>query len=296
MRDSKFSGVLSTITVALIWGGSFVAAKIALETLSPLLLATVRFVIASILFTPLILRDMRRERIDVGRDLPKLLLLGLLGITLYFWLQYTGVKYAGAGISALIVVGFIPVMTGIVSSIILKEPFTKVRLAGVLLGFSGVALIVMQRVHLEVKGALFLLGAGSLLMNAVCWAIYSTLSREFLLNERLSPSSLTAYVTILGTLALIPLSATSDWLAITHLSLTQWLSILYLSVFCSWISYFLWNYALSRIEAVKAATWLYLEPVVAIIGSALLINEVPTIQTIIGGMIIITGAYITTKF
>lgn len=186
MRGGKFSGVLLTITVALIWGGSFVAAKIALETLSPLLLATVRFAIASILFTPLILRDMCRERIDVGRDLPKLLLLGLLGITLYFWLQYTGVKYAGASISALIVVGFIPVMTGIVSSIILKEPFTKVRLAGVLLGFSGVALIVTQRVHLEVKGVLFLLGAGSLLMNAVCWAIYSTLSREFLLNERLS--------------------------------------------------------------------------------------------------------------
>jgi len=118
----------------------------------------------------------------------------------------------------------------------------------------------------------FYLGILCLILNAVCWAAYSTLSRR-LMNRLSRPLAVASYVTGLGTLALIPMSLTSDWGLVRHLQLGQWLSILYLAITCSCLGYFLWNFSLSRTEAVRAAVWLYLEPVAAFIGEALIFNS-----------------------
>jgi drug/metabolite transporter (DMT)-like permease len=77
------------------------------------------------------------------------------------------------------------------------------------------------------------------------------------------------------------------------LTTQQWVSILYLAVFCSSIGYLLWNYALSRTEAVKASIWLYLEPVAAFIGEFAFFGIIPLPLTLVGGAGIIVGAIIT---
>jgi drug/metabolite transporter (DMT)-like permease len=105
----------------------------------------------------------------------------------------------------------------------------------------------------------------------------------------------TAYVTVLGTLALIPMSSTSDWSLIRLLGPEQWLSILYLSLVCSCAGYFMWNLALSRMEAVKAAVWQYLEPVAAFAGEALIFSVLPSPSTLAGASAIIVGALLTNR-
>ena len=258
-------GQFSAITVALVWGLSFVAARMVLSTLSPILLATVRFIIASLIFFPIIIRDLRNGTDLNYRDILELGLLGILSISIYFWLQYTGVKYVGAGISALLVVGLIPLFTGITSIYVLKEHFSLQKVLGVAIGLIGLAFITLPSLFVDEVDLLFYIGVGCLLLNAVIWALYSTLSRRIMKRIK-SPVIVTAYVTILGTLALIVMSLTSDWKTIQLLQTDQWLSILYLSIICSCGGYFLWNYALLRVEAVKAAVWLYFEPVAAFIG------------------------------
>jgi len=124
--------------------------------------------------------------------------------------------------------------------------------------------------------------------------MYSTLSRR-LMKRIGNPLMVTAYTTLFGLLFLIPLSLTSDWGAVARLTTDQWLSILYLAVVCSCIGYFLWNYTLSKLEAVKATVWLYLEPVAAFIGSFALFGQVPTALTLIGGAAIIIGAFLTNR-
>jgi drug/metabolite transporter (DMT)-like permease len=100
-------GVAAAVTVSLIWGLSFVAASVVLTTLSPVVLATLRFTLASTLFLPPILRELNRGSRPSMSDLRETAYLGFLSISLYFWLQYTGVKYSGAGISALLL-GIMP--------------------------------------------------------------------------------------------------------------------------------------------------------------------------------------------
>lgn len=292
-KDSRY-GTAAAIVVALIWGLSFVAARIVLSTLTPLLLASVRFSIASLIFMPVIVKELVQGRVPGSQDLFEFVLLGFLGVSLYFVLQYTGVLYAGAGVSALLVVGFIPILTGIASMVVLGEGFDARRVLGIVLGLSGLVLIVLPRLFFGELDWFFYLGVGCLLLDAVCWALYSTLSRRLMIRMG-KPSVVTAYVTVLGTLALLPFSITSDWGLVFVLESDQWLGILYLSVACSGLGYFLWNFALSRLETVRAAVWLYLEPVAAFVGESLFLGVTPGPMTVLGGAAIIAGAIMTSR-
>jgi drug/metabolite transporter (DMT)-like permease len=287
-------GTVAAITVSIIWGLSFVAASSILTTIAPLILATIRFIIAAAIYFPVIVWEYRKGNKPTVTDLKELALLGLLSMSIYFWLQYTGVQYAGAGISAVLATGFTPVLTGIAGTVLLKEKVTATKGLGIALGLTGVALIALPKIVIGSVDWFFLLGVGCLLGNAVCWSTYSTLSRR--LMKRINrPLMVTAYTTLFGLLFLIPLSLTSDWGAVSMLSTGQWWSILYLAVVCSCVGYFLWNYTLSKLEAVNATVWLYLEPVAAFVGSFILFGQVPAVLTIAGGAAIIIGAYMTNK-
>jgi drug/metabolite transporter (DMT)-like permease len=288
------SGTASAILVAVIWGLSFVAARMVLTTLSPVTLATLRFIIASTLYTIVILRDLIHGNKPSLADLKDLAFLGFLSISIYFWLQYIGVQYAGAGISAVLVVGLIPILTGFSSKIILKEKVSTLKSAGLLLGLTGVIFIAFPKLIVGSIDLLFFLGVGCLLGNAVCFAVYSTMSRR-LIQRTGKPLMVTAYTTVLGTLILLPLSLMGDWNAIFLLTQSQWLCVFYLAIVCSSIGYLLWNYALSKLEAVKTSVWLYLEPVVAFMGEAILFGILPSPMTLLGGLAILLGAIIINR-
>lgn len=287
-------GTAAALCVSLIWGLSFVAARIVLVTLSPLLLATLRFSVASMIFIPVLINEAIKGFRPRKRDLTEFLLLGLMSITVYFWLQYTGVKYAGAGVSAVLVVGMIPIMTGLMSQLVLREKLTAMKTLGIILGLSGVALIALPNLILGQIDLFFYLGVASLLMDAALFSVYSTLSKR-LMTHIGRPLAVTAYTTILGTLGLIPLSLTSDWSQALTLQTGQAISILYLALVCSCLGYFLWNFALSKLETVKAAVWLYMEPVAAFVGEALILNVMPAPLTLAGGGAVIAGALITSR-
>lgn len=283
------------------WGGSFVAARAVLHpnapgetALSPTLLATVRFALASLIFLPLLAREQRRARSLTLAGLPSLFLLGQLGFSIYFWLQYTGVQLTNAGIASVLVVGLIPLATLLVSAFTLKERLTTGRVAALLLGAAGVVVVVSQQGLDVALESGFLLGAVYLVANAFCFAAYSALVRG--LREHYSPLTITATLMLAGTAGLLAFSAlTEDWRAVATLSPGQWLNIVYLGVVCSVIAYFFYNYALSRLEAGKVAAWIYLEPPVAVVLGALLLGEVVTAQTLLGGAIILASLFLVQR-
>ena len=292
LSSEKGYGTAAAITVAIIWGLSFVAASMVLTTLSPVILATVRFIIAAAIYAPVIVWEYRRGNRPSLADMKELAIFGFLSISIYFWLQYTGVQYAGAGVSAVLVTGLIPVLTGIAGTALLKERFNLKKGFGITLGLAGVALIALPKLLIGTVDWLFFVGVACLLGNAVCWSMYSTLSRR-LMKRIGKPLMVTAYTTLFGMLFLLPLSLTSDWGVVSAVTQAQWGSILYLAVICSSCGYLLWNYALSKLEAVKASVWLYLEPVAAFIGSFALFGQVPAPLTLLGGAAILIGALLT---
>jgi drug/metabolite transporter (DMT)-like permease len=297
-RARIYGQLLFSVTV---WGASFVAARMILSPtvpghvpLTPTLLAAVRFLIASIVFLPvLIWRHKKVEPLKVA-DLPVFLVLGQVSISIYFWLQYTGVKLTNASISSVLVVGLIPLCSMLVSGIALKEPIGGKRALALALGTVGVIIVVGQKGFFVAVSSGFLFGAMCLIANAICFGIYSALVRS--IRTRYSPLTITAGMNVSGAIGLLILSLiTEDWSPIRSIAGTQWAAIIYLALICSAVAYFFYNDALQYLEASSAAVWLYLEPVVAAILGVAMLGETIAPQTVLGGLVIMASLYLTQR-
>ncbi len=272
------------------WGISFVAARILLHplatgqaTLSPTVLAALRFSIASLFFVVPLGRAILRRQVS-GRDLLLMALLGQIIFSLYFWLQYTGVQRTNASISSILVVGLIPVVTACLSQFFGEERPSSITFGALLLGFVGVAIIVLQgqfSVRLE---ASFAFGAFCLLGNAFAFAIYVHLSKCWM--KDISPLVMTAGTMISGALGLVLLSlldpVNNRWSEVARLDTIQWAAMLFLAIVCSVIAYFVYNVALTRVDASRAAVYIYFEPVVTVLLGVMLLDERLTWQIVIG--------------
>lgn len=297
-RAGVYALLLFVVTA---WGGSFVAARMLLApsapsatALSPTMLAAVRFLLAAALLAPALVRQHRRVRRITRRDLLLFLALGQLSISVYFWLQYTGVRLTNAGIASVLVVGLIPLATLLVARVALREPLGWRRALALALGLVGVGVVVSQSgLRLQTQGG-FLLGALCLAADALCFAVYTTLIRG--VRTRYPPLTITAGMTFGGALGLVLLAlVTGGWASLTALSPIQWLAIAYLGVVCSVLAYLAYNYALARIEASRAAVWIYLEPPVAVALGALLLGEPVTLPMVAGGLVIVASLYLVHK-
>jgi drug/metabolite transporter (DMT)-like permease len=272
------------------WGGSFVAARLLLQTgtagsvaLSPVVLAASRFGIASLFFVvPLVMAIVRRQ--VEWRDLLRMALLGQIAFSLYFWLQYTGVQKTNASISSILVVGLIPVVTAFLAQFIGEEHLSLARFGALLLGFLGVTIIVLQKpIQLTLETG-FLFGALCLVANAFAFAVYSNLSKRWMRD--VSPLVMTGGTMISGTISLLLFSlidpVNNRWGNVLRLDAAQWVALLFLALVCSVVAYFVYNYALTRIAASRAAVYIYFEPVVTVLFGVTLLSESLSWQTILG--------------
>lgn len=269
------------------------AGRYLLTTLPPITLAAVRFALAAMVFLPIVAWDMLRgHRID-RRDLPMLAGLGFLGITLYFWLHYLGLNWVESGIGALLWTGSIPIFTALLAPIVLKEPLSRSKAVGLGVGFVGVLLVLAPKIGTFNLSDESLLGGGIIILSSVSFALYTVLGRRYIINR--PPVTFTAYLTILGTLMMLPASIVAGWEGVLSLSGWQWIALAYLAFACSFGAYLMWFYALSRLEAVRTAVWLYFAPVVAVLGGALLLGEAIALTSVLGGAIIFLSLWLVTK-
>jgi drug/metabolite transporter (DMT)-like permease len=308
-RERLIAYLLLACTVTL-FGGSFVAARALLaptdptdRQLTPLTLAAARFGLAALIFLPILLgRQFYRSRSATTRvalsrgDLLRIAFLGQIGVSLFFWLQYIGVQLTNAGVSSILTVGMTPLMTAIVAAWWLGERFRSSYALAFALGFGGTVIVAAQHGSGLQFGYSrdFAIGALCLIINALCFAVYSTLIRE--LRARIDPLTMTAGINIAGALGLVLLvAALDDWRLLLGLAPHQWLAISYLAVGCSVIAFFGLIYALAILEAGRASAWNYLEPPIALLFGVLLLGETITPASIVGGLLIGAAVWVVSR-
>lgn len=283
------AAAVALLVCALFWGGSFVAAKIALAELDPMRLAASRFAVAAVVFIPaVVVYHLRGERLSL-RDLPVFIVLGLLGVTTYYWFQFTGVRYTTATNVALLVT-LSPVWTVLFSHFFIGDRLDRRRAIGFALAFVGAALVVTKgRLDLSTSrndaiGALFILA------NTVAWATYTIVGQAAL---RTRPAFfVTAWVSLLGlAMMLPPLLWTGELRVGWVLTARTWAAVIFLGLLCTAVGYSLWYYALQHVRADTATTYLYLEPLVTALVSAAMLGERFPPATVVGGVAIIAGVW-----
>lgn len=294
---SLFNTFLMLILIIL-WGSSFVVVKIALnEGLTPIAIATFRFLIAGGLFLTTLLFKKSRERdyrlLVEGKDVPTLSFLALTGVTFFFTAQYTGIQMAGASIAAILVCLLSPIIIAVLSARIFKERLTKKQIFGIGIAAAGTFIVITGGALGFPGDREFFLGSLILLSTPVLWATYSLLGKKIM--EKHDPFLIVAHVTMLGGLCLIPFSLAENSLhQIFTMSLYGWLAILFLSITCSVLGYYIWFYVLKQVGAAVTSSFLFAEPLVTVLFAVMFVGEEVSMSILAGGLLIFIGVFLVT--
>jgi drug/metabolite transporter (DMT)-like permease len=294
---SLFNTFLMIILI-IFWGSSFVVVKIALnEGLTPIAIATFRFLIAGGLFLAmLLLKESRVQNYNLlvkRKDVPTLLFLALTGVTFFYAAQYTGIQMASPSIAAILVCLLSPIIIAVLSARIFKERLTKKQIFGIGIAAAGTFTVIAGGTLSLSSNRDFLLGSLVLLSTPVLWAAYSLLGKKIM--EKYNPFLVVAYVTMLGGLCLIPFSLAENSLhQIFTMSVQSWLAILFLSLTCSLLGYYIWFYVLKQVKAAITSSFLFAEPLVTVIFAVTFFEEKLNPFTVAGGLLIFIGVYLVT--
>jgi len=266
----------------LFWASAFAGIRVGLEAYSPGHVALLRFLVASAVIA--IYALVTRMPLPNVRDLPAILILGFLGITVYHvGLNYGEVTVTAGAASLLIASG--PLFTALLATVFLGERLKILGWAGMCVSFMGVALIALG----EGEGVRFDPGAFPILLAALGTSLYFVFQKPYL--KKYSALQFAAYSIWAGTLymlvflpGLIP--------AVRAAPLEATLTIAYLGVFPAALAYVTWTYTLSRAPASIATSFLYLSPPLATLMAWIWLKEVPTAISLGGGVLALLGVII----
>lgn len=283
MPLTKNYKALAVLLVTIIfWSSAFAGIRAGLASFSPSHLALLRFMSASLIL--IIIAIVTKIPMPEKCDLPYIFIIGFIGMSSYHTLLNYGEQTVTAG-SASLLIGSVPIITTILANIFLKERLKFFGWFGVLVSFCGIALISIG----EGEGLRFDSGAFLVFLAALCSSIYFVAQKSLL--KKYKPLHLTTYVIWAGTIFLFIFSPGLPS-AISGAPISTTLSVIYLGVFPTAVSYVTWAYALSRSPASVVANFLNLVPVFAIAIAWLWLNEIPAILSLIGGLMAILGIII----
>ncbi|MTI83019.1 MAG: DMT family transporter [Firmicutes bacterium] len=291
---------LAALTVAVIFGFSFLFTKAALFYLSPFQLIGIRFALAAFSLTALALLKVVKLNIR-PRHLGDLLKIAIWQPVLYFICETYGVKLTSASESG-VIIALVPVATAVLSMVILKEKITFWQGLFINAAVLGVVLMALGNPAAGLKGesghlwgVLFLFGA------VLAAAFYSIFSRRA--SAVHAPLDITFVMMWLGAVIFnIAGFIQSYWTGQLGNYIDIWhnlpvvVGILYLGILSSVIAFFLLNYTLSYLSASRAAVFLNLIPVVSVLAGILFLNEQLGSWQVGGGLLIILGVWGTNHF
>lgn len=288
MPRSDRSAYLMLTAMAVCFGGTWVPAAVAVDSVPPFTIAAVRFGAASVLLF-LWARLANRPLSPITRqDWPMIIGLAVTAVAGYNWLFLTGLTLAPASDGAIIVPGLAPVFTVVIAGAVLGERLGARGVAG--LAIAAVGLFLVVRPAGEADGAR-LLGDLLFLAGAALWGVYSVLAR--IASRRFNPVSTSLYGIALGSVILVPLASLENGAAALAAAPVEALAgIGYLAVFGTVAAFVLLNLGLARIGASRASAFALLVPVVGVLSSVVLLGEELGPTTVIGGATVLVGLWL----
>lgn len=263
--------------VAALWGGNFVAAKIALGAWPPFLLLGVRFVLVALILSPLLLRGPMK-------NMKQVLLLSFLLGTLHFSLMF-GAIWAGLDVSS----GIIATQLGVpfsclLGSILFAERIGRWRSLGMLVAFIGIFVIAGTP---QIGDQFWQFGISC--AAAFAWAVANVVMKR--LGE-VDIMQLLAWISVLCIPQYALLSAIFDhdhWALLTAADWQVWLSLAYTAVFSTIVAYGMWYRLLGRFPVSHIAPYQMLVPVFGLAIAQAFFREPLTAQFLAGGALTLVG-------
>jgi drug/metabolite transporter (DMT)-like permease len=278
----------SVALAAVLWGGSIVAQKMALGSFSAVEASVLRDIggLAILLAT-----WWWQEGGVINISKPDLRLLALLGLGVLgnHLLILMGLKYVSGAVGG-VIIGSSPVVTALLSAMLIRDVPLRAVWAGAVLSFAGVGLVSVA--SFQAAGEQPLLGSILVFLGVVSWALYSIGSRAVM--ERVSALTVNWTTLLVATALQIPLLWTDRKMIETgaaSVTLPDWLALGYLVVFATAVAQQAWLFGVKGIGPSRASVLGNLTPVAAIGLSVLILNEAVGLIEVLGIGLILAGVW-----
>ena len=287
IKDFTFIGILSLIFAMFIWASSFIALKAAMEDLGPFTVIFLRMIIASLCFVYFIKSFMKYK--FSKKDLKFILLLALFEPCLYFIFESKALQLTSASQAGMIT-SLMPIITAMAAGYFLKEIISKQLIFGSLIAMSGAIWLSLQGAT-TISSPNPLLGNFLELLAMICGAGYTITARY--LSDKYSALFITAIQAFIGAIFFAPLFVYEYFTIPLNITMNSFLWVLYLGVVVTLAGYGLYNYALTKIQASKAAMFVYLIPVFTLILAYFILDEKLSVLEFIACIVILFGVFIS---
>jgi drug/metabolite transporter (DMT)-like permease len=283
--QGEWAAHLSLMGFVLTAGSAYVGAKLALKGIGPFSTAFLRVLVACLISWPILkltsgIQPIRKEHFGY------LVAHGLFQTTFYFGLQYYGLQFTTANNTALIA-NTRPIFLAILAVLIFRERFSLLQWLAMLLSFCGVVIILYDPAIAFLPNHVF--GDFMIVLNALSGALGILFGKRLL--KEYKPFTILVYQITVGMLGLLPLALLESGGNIAF-SQAAWGPIIFLAIFSTVIAQTFFNWGLSRLPVSTSGVYFFIIPVISMILAYFMFGEPITWQLLLGGILIIVGAYI----
>ncbi|MEG1741246.1 MAG: DMT family transporter [Acetivibrio sp.] len=275
----KKMAVLGLILVTIIWGGGFAASDIALKSLTPFQIMTIRFFLATVILGGISLpqmKNIKKEEIRAGI---------LMGVALFagFALQIIGLQYTTPSKNAFLTATNV-VMVPFIAFLFYKKMVGWNGIIGAVMAIIGVGVLSLEQgFSLGLGDALTLAGAVGFAFQIFLTGEFAGKYRVLVLNSIQMGTALFLSLLFLGVTGQVQVQATPS----------GWVSVLYLGIVSTSITYLLQTNCQKYVDETKAAIILSMESVFGTLFSVILLHESITIRMVAGCVIILAAVFLS---
>ncbi|MBI1932075.1 MAG: DMT family transporter [Ignavibacteriales bacterium] len=276
--------VLGYVVICLIWGSTWLAIKFGLESLTPLISAGLRFLLASIIIFTIV----KIKKIEFHLDslsIKLYIFLAFFSFAVPFWLVYWAEQFVPSGLTS-VMFGMYPFSVFVFSWFILKgESADFYKFISVIFGFIGILIIFWDSLQVDIEN--YSLGLLAVLLSAILQGSTAVTIKKW--GTHLHPLSINAVPLFIAGISMVTLSflleKTSSW----EFSFNAVLSIIYLSIVGTIAAFTIYYWLLKQINAVILALSSFITPIIAIILGWLVLNEKLSAQVLFGALFVLIG-------
>jgi len=282
--------VLAFFMLCLIWGSTWIAIKISLEGIPPVLGAGLRFLIAILVLLLVIFLKRLSLKID-RRDLWIAALTGFLIYSVDYGLIYWAEQYLSAGVTSIFFATFVLFTTIGANFIFRQEGFKWKTFMGVWVGFIGVFIVFFDQLIMTHFAIMVILASSAVIVSAASAGLSTVIIKKYL--TRMNPVVLSFYQLTVGTFFLLLLGILAEDINQIHLKLRVLGAVFYMGIVGSALAFVMYYWLLQRMSAITLSLIIYITPVVALILDFLFYRELISFQTLMGMVVIFIGIGLT---